>query len=98
MNNEARGDCVGFLEWPEMGSTNQWEYFLWPSKETKVMIRSQNSLSTLNSAGEGKFKMSLEKRIQVEATKQVFTSRDSQRLVCRHHGKTDTHDMEAAAR
>lgn len=42
--------------------------------------------------------MGIEKRIQVEATKQVFTSRDGQLLVFRLCRVTDTRDRETAAR
>lgn len=42
--------------------------------------------------------MGTEKRIQVEATKQVFTSRDGQLLVFRLCRETDTRDGETAAR
>lgn len=97
MTNEARGDGFGFLEWPSLGSVNQLEYRLWPGKvrNAKVMTRSLKSLSMLN--GEGKFKMSSEKRVQGDSTEQVFSSGDRKTLVCRHGRETDTGDREAAA-
>lgn len=59
------------------------------------MTRSLKFLSMLNV--DRKLKMSSEQRIQEEATKQDFSSRDSKGLVCRPHRKTDSCDREAAA-
>ena len=52
-----------------MGSINQGEYFVCPGKVRNTKVMYDQILELSEHTGEGKFKISSEKRIQAEATK-----------------------------